>query len=486
MLIASQLLKKLRQRPLRSALTDDQRAWKNIELLAGSASLAKLIDSLNCSSATAFMLPTSGLAPLAMLGIWRTGRRVVPLNFLVSEDDRAHIFADSGADTCVTVRPMVEMFGPPPPGVRSIYLEDMPRRLWNGILATRSTPDEVATLLYTSGTSGKPKGVELTHGNLIANVSQAMRAAKFTSDDCIFGVLPQFHSFGFTVLTLLPMTVGCRVVYSAKFVPAKVLSLLQKHRPSFLVMIPSMYASLVRDRKASKDMFSSVRIAVSGGEALPPTVREQFLDRFGVEIHEGYGLTETSPAAHISLPWASRLGTVGKALPEVETRIVDPGGAVLPAGKDGEVHLRGPNVMRGYHGMPEATAKVLDANGWFRTGDMGQLDDEGYLTITGRIKEMLIVGGENVFPREIESVLELHPDVDACGVIGRADEKRGEVPVAFVELREGASPQPSELRSWSSDRLAPYQCPRDIVVVENLPRNPTGKVQRRELHALLS
>ncbi|MEL6743100.1 MAG: AMP-binding protein, partial [Planctomycetota bacterium] len=227
MLIASQLLKKLRQRPLRSALTDDQRAWKNIELLAGSASLAKLIDSLNCSSATAFMLPTSGLAPLAMLGIWRTGRRVVPLNFLVSEDDRAHIFADSGADTCVTVRPMVEMFGPPPPGVRVIYLEDMPRRLWNGILATRSTPDEVATLLYTSGTSGKPKGVELTHGNLIANVSQAMRAAKFTSDDCIFGVLPQFHSFGFTVLTLLPMTVGCRVVYSAKFVPAKVLSLLQ-------------------------------------------------------------------------------------------------------------------------------------------------------------------------------------------------------------------------------------------------------------------
>ena len=142
--------------------------------------------------------------------------------------------------------------------------------------------------------------------------------------------------------------------------------------------------------------------------------------------------------------------------------------------------------MRGYHGMPEATAKVLDANGWFRTGDMGQLDDEGYLTITGRIKEMLIVGGENVFPREIESVLELHPDVDACGVIGRADEKRGEVPVAFVELREGASLQPSELRSWSSDRLAPYQCPRDIVVVENLPRNPTGKVQRRELHALLS
>ena len=132
-----------------------------------------------------------------------------------------------------------------------------------------------------------------------------------------------------------------------------------------------------------------------------------------------------------------------------------------------------------------ATAKVLDADGWFRTGDMGQLDDEGYLSITGRIKEMLIVGGENVFPREIESALELHPDVDACGVIGKADEKRGEIPVAFVELREGASLQPSELRSWSSGRLAPYQCPREIVVVENLPRNPTGKVQRRELHALL-
>ena len=370
---------------------------------------------------------------------------------------------------------MVEMFGPPPPGVRVIYLEDMPRRLWNGILATRSTPDEVATLLYTSGTSGKPKGVELTHGNLIANVSQAMRAAKFTSDDCIFGVLPQFHSFGFTVLTLLPMTVGCRVVYSAKFVPARVLSLLQKHRPSFLVMIPSMYASLVRDRKASKDMFSSVRIAVSGGEALPPTVREQFLDRFGVEIHEGYGLTETSPAAHISLPWASRLGTVGKALPEVETRIVDPGGAVLPAGQDGEVHLRGPNVMR-LSRHAEATAKVLDANGWFRTGDMGQLDDEGYLTITGRIKEMLIVGGENVFPREIESVLELHPTWMHVELL-RADEKRGEVPVAFVELREGAS---SAFRTaiMVLDRLAPYQCRETLlwwkICLETRPAKSSG------------
>ncbi len=485
MQIASQILRKLRQRPIRSSLTDDQRCWKNVELLAGSASLARHLDSLKCSSATAFMLPTSGLAPLAMLGIWRTGRRVVPLNFLVSEADRAHIFSDSGADACVTVRPMVEMFGSPPPGVRTIYLEDMPRRLWNGILRTRSTPDEVATLLYTSGTSGKPKGVELTHGNLSANVSQAMRAAKFTPNDCIFGVLPQFHSFGFTVLTLLPMTIGCRVVYSAKFVPAKVLSLLQKHRPSFLVMIPSMYAALARDKKASKDMFSSVRIAVSGGEALPPIVREQFLDRFGVEIHEGYGLTETSPAAHISLPWASRIGTVGQALPEVETRIVGPTGAVLPAGQDGEVQLRGPNVMRGYHGMPEATAKVLDQDGWFRTGDMGQLDADGYLSITGRIKEMLIVGGENVFPREIESVLEVHPDVEACGVIGRSDEKRGEVPVAFVELRDGSSLRPSDLRSWAGERLAPYQCPREVFVVHTLPRNPTGKVQRRELHALL-
>ena len=484
-MIASQILKKLRQRPFRSTLTDDQRSWKNIELLAGSASLSRRLDSLSCSSATAFMLPTSGLAPLAMLGIWRTGRRVVPLNFLVSENDRAHIFSDSGADACVTVRPMVEMFGPPPSGVSTIYLEDMPRRLWNGILPTRPTQDDVATLLYTSGTSGKPKGVELTHNNLIANVSQAMRAAQFTSKDCIFGVLPQFHSFGFTVLTLLPMTIGCRVVYSAKFVPSKVISLVEKHRPSFLVMIPSMYAALARDKRATKDVFSSVRIAVSGGEALPPTVREQFLDRFGVEIHEGYGLTETSPAAHISLPWASKLGTVGQALPEVETRIVDTSGAVLPAGQDGEVHLRGPNIMRGYHGMPEATAKVLDSDGWFRTGDMGQLDSDGYLSITGRIKEMLIVGGENVFPREVESVLEAHPDVEACGVIGRADEKRGEVPVAFVELRDESSLQPSELRSWAGERLAPYQCPREVLVVDTLPRNPTGKVQRRELHALL-
>ena len=467
-------------------MTDDQRSWKNIELLAGSASLANLLDQMKCSSSTAFMLPTSGLAPLAMLGIWRTGRRVVPLNFLVSDDDRRHIFADSGADTCVTVRPMVEMFGPPPDGIRTVYLEDLNRRVWNGFLPTRRTPDDVATLLYTSGTSGKPKGVELTHENLISNVRQAMQAAKFTSQDCIFGVLPQFHSFGFTVLTLLPMSIGCRVVYSAKFVPSRILSLLEKHRPSFLVMIPSMYAALARDRKATRDIFSSVRIAVSGGEALPPVVRDQFIERFGVEIHEGYGLTETSPAAHISLPWASRLGTVGKALPDVESRITGSDGAVLPVNTDGEVQLRGPNVMRGYHKMPDETAQVLSSDGWFSTGDMGRLDDDGYLSITGRIKEMLIVGGENVFPREIESVLELHPDVVACGVVGRKDSKRGEVPIAFVEVADESAASPADLRAWAGDRLAPYQCPREVILVEEMPRNPTGKVQRRALQDLLS
>ena len=247
-----------------------------------------------------------------------------------------------------------------------------------------------------------------------------------------------------------------------------------------------MYNALLSAKDAKKEDFASLRFAVSGGEALPGAVFEKFRERFGVTINEGYGLTETAPVTNWCRPHEFKVKSVGRAIPGVEERIVDPeSGKTLGPNEDGEVRIKGPNVMKGYYNLPDETKSVFDEQGYFRTGDMGRFDDDGHLYITGRIKEMLIIGGENVFPREIEEVLDRHPAVKASGVVGKSDDVRGELPVAFVELKEGEEATPSELRSWCRENLAGYKVPREIRMVDELPRNPTGKVMRRELRTII-
>ena len=315
----------------------------------------------------------------------------------------------------------------------------------------------------------------------MANVDQCRRWIGFTKDDVFLGLLPQFHSFGFTVTTLVPAATGARAVYTARFNPRKVLELLRKHKPTAMLAIPSMFNAILNTKSGMPDDFSSVKLAVSGGEALPDSVYEGFKDRFGLSIHEGYGLTETAPVTNICRPDEQRRGSVGMPIVDVHERIVDEDENDLPANEDGEIRITGPNVMKGYFNLPEETKAVFDSQGYFKTGDMGHLDDDGFLYITGRIKEMLIIGGENVFPREIEEVLTNHEDVTAAGVVGRKDASRGEVAVAFVELREGATFDEGKLRSWCRDRIATFKVPKSIILLDELPRNPTGKIVRREL-----
>jgi long-chain acyl-CoA synthetase len=229
--------------------------------------------------------------------------------------------------------------------------------------------------------------------------------------------------------------------------------------------------------------FSAVRFAVSGGEPLPAAVFEGFQSKYGITLNEGYGLTETSPVSNWCRPDEFRPRTVGKPLPDIDQRIVGPDGRVLGPNEDGEVRMKGPNVMRGYHNLPEETAKVFDEIGYFRTGDMGRFDDDGFLYITGRIKEMLIIGGENVFPREIEEVLNRHPSVKDSAVVGMADESRGEVALAFVELHDGAAFDGTALRAYCREHLAQFKVPREIRHIDALPRNATGKILRRQLSA---
>ncbi len=486
MRVFSPILRQLLLFPTRIAVVDDQRAWRSYELLLGAMHLAREIERTSRRPHVGVMLPTSGLFPMALIASWMLGRTIVPLNYLLKREELEYVIRDAELDVVVTVKPMLDMFGEMPQGVTELRLDEM-RSKFKGLprprLPKSQRDDFVACLLYTSGTSGKPKGVMLTSHNLASNVEQCVQWAGFTRRDALLGVLPQFHTFGLTVLTILPLAVGCKAVYTARFSPRKILELLREHRPTAFIGIPSMHNALLAAKSARHDDFISLRYMVSGGEPLPESVFEGFRERFGVTINEGYGLTETSPVTNWCRPQDHKRKSVGPPLPRVDEIIVAPDGSLCGPNEDGEVRIKGPNVMAGYYKLPRETAEAFDENGYFRTGDMGRLDDDGYLYITGRFKEMLIIGGENVFPREIEEALNAHPSVHASAVIGISDPSRGEVPIAFVEMEEDAEFDPAALRSHCRNLIAQFKVPREIRLLEKLPRNPTGKIMRRELSA---
>lgn len=477
------ILRSLLVSPMRCAVVDDFRRWRSLEIAIAAAHMASHIARRSKSQTVALMLPTSGLFPVAALGAWWVGRIVVPLNYLLKEDELQYVVSHCGADTVITVRPMLE-HAPTPQRVRLLCMDELdfrgaPEPSW----PARAGDDDLAALLYTSGTSGRPKGVMLTHENITANIAQCQRHVEFwRGRDALLGVLPQFHSFGFTVLTLLPLALRLRVIFSARFTPQKIVRLIAEQKPTVLVAIPSMYNALLSVKSATASDLSSLRLCVSGGEPLPRDVADRFEARFNIRLSEGYGLTETAPVTNLCRPIDYAPGTVGPALPGVRERIVEEDTeAELPCGGEGEIRIRGPNVMRGYYHRPDETKSAFDAAGWFRTGDMGRFDARGRLYITGRIKEMLIIGGENVFPREIEEALNRHPSVSASGVVGAPDPMRGEAPIAFVELGDGQPFDEAALRAWCRERLAGYKVPQEVIAVEALPRSGTGKVLRRTL-----
>lgn len=480
------IIRRLASSPSRIAVVDDRRSYRAAEMLVAALHVASAIEKRSESQTVGLLLPTSGAFPIAALAAWSLGRTVVPLNYLLSQEELEFVIDDSGLDTVISVGLMLDFLGytPPRPVIKLEELDfrSFPEPRW----PASASAGDLAALLYTSGTSGKPKGVMLSHGNLSANINQLVEKVEFNRRDVLMGVLPQFHSFGFTALTLAPLTLGFKAVYAARFVPQQIIRLFREHRPTFFIGIPSMYGALLSVKSATPEDFASCRQLISGGEPLPRDIADRFEQRFGKSIQEGYGLTETSPVSHVNLPGEHKPGTVGRPVPRLEQRIINPDHEVecLP-GVDGEVRMRGPNIFTGYWHRPEDTAAAFDREGFFRTGDIGRVDPEGYLSITGRLKEMMIVGGENVFPREIEEVLNRHPSVHASGVCGVRDPVRGELPVAFIELEEDAEFDEPALRTHCRQSLAGYKVPRDIIVVKELPRGPTGKVLRRKLADLL-
>lgn len=343
-------------------------------------------------------------------------------------------------------------------------------------------PDTLAALMFTSGTAGAPRAAMLTHGNLLANLEQQRSTdVGVTPDDVVYGVLPLFHIFGLNVVLGLALSRGATVVLVQRFDPSTALDTIRERGVTVVPGAPPLWLAFSHFDDAPADSFAGVRLALTGAARMPEEAMRRLQERFGLEILEGYGLTEASPVVTSSAGMTPKYGSVGKVLDGIEVRLVDESGDDVVQGDSGEIWVKGPNVFVGYLDDPEQTARVLTADGWLRTGDIGTTDDEGYLYLVDRAKDLIIVSGFNVFPAEVEEVLGQHPGVAEVGVVGVPHPHHGEAVKAFVVPKAGTHLDEDQLIEWCSDHLARYKCPTKILFVDELPRNVSGKLLRRSL-----
>ncbi len=342
-------------------------------------------------------------------------------------------------------------------------------------------PDDLAVLMFTSGTAGAPKAAMLSHGNLLANIEQGESTDGIVAGDIVFGVLPVFHIFGLNVVLGLSLARGATVVLVQRFDPFTALETIKDRQITVIPGAPPLWLAFSHFDAAPADSFASVRLALSGAAKMPEEATLRLRERFGVTLFEGYGLTEASPVVTSAAGLPVKVGSVGKVLAGMQVRIVDEHGDDALSGDHGEVWVKGPNVFRGYLEDPIATAKVLSADGWLRTGDIAVTDDDGYLYLVDRAKDLIIVSGFNVYPAEVEEVLLEHPDVAEVGVVGVPHPHHGEAVKAFVVLNPGAAAHEDTLIAWCGEHLARYKCPTKVLFVDELPRNVSGKLLRRSL-----
>jgi long-chain acyl-CoA synthetase len=431
------------------------------------------------------VLPNVLSFPVVFYGALLAGAAVVPMNPLLKAREVEYYLRDSGARLVVALEPaepVVEAAATV--GVEAVTVGPVsPEALMSGgalDTAVERSDDDLAVILYTSGTTGQPKGAELTHTNLAGNCrTTADTLTENTPDDVIMGCLPLFHVFGLTCGLNTAVLRGSLLTLIPRFDGAKALSVIERDRVTIFEGVPTMFAGMLHSEGAGDHDVSSLRLCVSGGSAMPVEVMRAFEERFGCVILEGYGLSETSPVASFNHPHAERKpGSIGTPIAGVEMRLLDDDGKDVAAGEVGEIAIRGENVMKGYWERPEETAKAIP-DGWFRTGDLARQDDDGYFFIVDRKKEMIIRGGYNVYPREIEEALYEHPAVAEVACIGIAHPELGEEVAAAVALKPGASAGTDELRDFVKARVAAYKYPRHVWLVDALPKGPTGKILRR-------
>ena len=490
--LAASLARNAADNPDRVAIHLGDQTTSYGELDDQSARVAGLLADRGIAPGTpiGIMLPNVPEFASVYYGILRTGAVVVPMNPLLKAREIAYYLGDSGAPVIFAwhiTAPEVEI-GAKEAGAEAILVDPA---TFPDILATASPAPQVidraaydtAVVLYTSGTTGHPKGAELTHANLINNVEvSAADLFQLGPDDLIFGGLPLFHAFGQTCTLNAAIMTGASLTVLPRFDAAKALGILADQRVTIFAGVPTMFSALLHVPDRSGYDVSALRLCISGGAAMPVEVLRQFEDAFDCIVLEGYGLSETSPVASFNHPGRERKpGSIGTPIRGVEMRVVDASGAEVPQGEVGEIAIRGHNIMKGYLNRPDATAEAVSADGWFRTGDIGRVDEDGYYYIVDRKKDLIIRGGYNIYPREIEEVLYEHPEVAEAAVVGIPHPELGEEVGAAVALKPGATVTTDELRSYVKSQVAAYKYPRRVWIVDALPKGPTGKILKKEI-----
>lgn len=426
------------------------------------------------------------------LGTVKNGGIIVPINFKLTMEEIAYLIKDSRAKFMVIQEVILQKSKITKTdmestlGIKLIVLDEEFRSTISQIstddIEDFSDENSISTFLYTSGTTGKQKAAMLTHKNLTLNAEQLYMAINGKPEDKYMCVLPMFHVFAFTACVLTPLWSGATITIIEAFQPKEVVESLLEDNITIFMGVPSMYVVLLEMSKKNIT-FPKLRMAISGGAALPVELFRQLKEIMNLPILEGYGLTEASPLVSINPPLGvQKEGSIGLPVPYVECKIVDENDIELPAGKIGELAVKGENVMLGYYNRDEATKKAL-LNNWLHTGDLAKMDEDGYIFIVDRKKDMIIVGGLNVYPREVEEVIYKYPKVKETAVVGIMDKLRGEYVKAFVVLKEGEECTSKELLAYLKERLATYKLPRVIEFIESLPKNSTGKILKRELNS---
>lgn len=509
--LACILAEAARRYPDRTAVIDGPHHETYAALWAGALARGAALAGLGIrpGDRVALMVPNTVDFPRAYYAILAAGAVVVPVHLLLTPAEVAYVLKDSGAKLLVVDRSLAGA------GAEAAWLANIPAvgvggpegtptadPAWRGVLprleeaaaaakplATYATrrPEDPAVFLYTSGTTGRSKGAVLTQLNLVMNaVVNAFDANDVGADDVVLGCLPLFHAYGQTVAMNTTFRVGATLVLMGRFQPERALELMAEHRATIFHGVPTMFTALTGVAAARhRPGPLALRMCISGGAALPLAVLEAVEKHLGAPVFEGYGLSETSPTAAVNQPqFGTRAGTVGHQVWGVDVEIAVPDTdppVFLSDGELGEIVVRGHNVFAGYHGMPEESAAAM-ADGWFRTGDLGTKDADGFVTIVDRTKDVVIRGGFNVYPSEVEDVLMRHPGIGQVAVIGVPHPVHGEEVCAVVVPADPASPpDPAEITAWASERLGRHKYPRQVELAESLPLGPSMKVLKREL-----
>jgi acyl-CoA synthetase (AMP-forming)/AMP-acid ligase II len=472
------------------------------ELAARSAALAAALRArgIGAGDLVAIAMPNLAWWPVVAMGAWRAGAAISPLSPLWTADESARVLRRAEPRLAIAFAPFAASLGEAlgTAGLGEVELvvaggEAEGATPIEALLALDAgdpfaapdlAPSDLAAVPFSSGTGGLPKGVRLTHGNLAAGAAQAtsgFRAAgAYDADSVVLAGAPFFHSIGLTLMLAAPLALGARIVTFPKPQLEPLLALVAGHGVTHAALPPPVFDALEHHPAVEEHDLSSLLLIVTGGAHTSAESELAVSERVGCLARQGYGMTEATCTISCALTAPSTPGTVGWLVPGTEARLVNPQtGADAARGEPGELWIRGPQVMEGYHGLPDETAAAITSDGWLRTGDLVAIRDDGQLEIRDRLKELIKVKGASVAPAEIELVLRQHPAVRDAGVVGAPDAERGEAPIAFVEL--DAEADPDEIADFAAARLASYKLPREIVVIDDVPRLPTGKILRRVL-----